>query len=85
MPTSHAMADVERSPAPANCNRPSRTAAAAAAGRHPVPVEPAGADAVIAAALLVATAFRLRDEEGLTASLRALVSTFDSFDGAARA
>jgi hypothetical protein len=83
MPTSHAMADVERSPAPANCNRPSRTAAAA--GRHPVPVEPAGVDAVIAAALLVATAFRLRDEEGLTASLRVLVSTFDSFAGAARA
>ncbi|MGF1562940.1 MAG: hypothetical protein ACFB3T_12265 [Geminicoccaceae bacterium] len=39
---------------------------------------------VIGAALLVATAFRLRDERGLITALRALVDAVDRFEKAAK-
>jgi hypothetical protein len=80
MLSSHALIDVERSPAPANCNRP---------GARPPVGQPAadgaaGLEAVMSAAVLVATAFRLRDEQGLMESLRLLVGTLDEVEAASR-
>lgn len=62
-----------RNPAPANCDsaRPP-----AAAGDSPV-------DPVITAAVLVTCAFRLRDEPGLIAALRALAIAVEAMELAA--
>lgn len=75
MNSSQALATPDWQPVAANSNEAGTDARAALP-----PAALAAQEAVLAAAVLVATAFRLRDEAGLVATLRRLADAVDAWE-----